>query len=368
MRKRVAAPAKARNVWPLQLLPAIKPRVVTASQGRPDQGLLKRGYNNSSPQHIAAQIDKLHEAGYTGKGIKIGIIDTGVDYRHPALGGCFGEGCVISYGADLVGPNFDWDHPAVEDDDPMEDGNCLGSYGHGTHVAGVVAAQPNEYGFIGAAPGATIGFYKICGGVPFPNDIALDALNRAAEDGSDVITWAVGLTSTSPSDPVGHLASRIAESGIPVVISASNAGGFSSYWTVTSPCIGGLVTCVGASVPDQIPMILLEGSFTIDDGPEQSYGRMATYASGLSGPFPPADFSDNITLPVWDADFELGGEDAACETLPEDIPDLSEYLVLVGSLDPWGIRGSAACPVTAQIAHLAEKGARNVMIYFRRLG
>lgn len=76
--------------------------------------------------------------GYIGKGIKIGIIDIGVDYRYFVFGGCFGEGCVIFYGVDFVGFNFDWDYFVVEDDDLMEDGNCLGLYGYGIYVVGVV--------------------------------------------------------------------------------------------------------------------------------------------------------------------------------------------------------------------------------------
>lgn len=58
--------------------------------------------------HDLTQIDRLHkELNLTGKGIKICIIDTGVDYTHPALGGGFGPNHTISFGADLVGDHFD---------------------------------------------------------------------------------------------------------------------------------------------------------------------------------------------------------------------------------------------------------------------
>jgi subtilisin family serine protease len=51
-------------------------------------------------------VDKLHQEGHFGKGIKIGIIDTGVDYTHPALGGSFGPGNKVIGGYDFVGDNY----------------------------------------------------------------------------------------------------------------------------------------------------------------------------------------------------------------------------------------------------------------------
>ena len=78
----------------------------------------------------------------TGKGVTIGIIDTGVDYTHPDFGGCFGQGCKVSGGYDFVN----------NDNDPMDD------HGHGTHVAATAAGN----GILkGVAPDAKIYAYKV---------------------------------------------------------------------------------------------------------------------------------------------------------------------------------------------------------------
>lgn len=50
--------------------------------------------------HLMGHVDRLHAEGLTGNGTFVAIIDTGVDYLHPALGGCFGPGCKVAYVGD----------------------------------------------------------------------------------------------------------------------------------------------------------------------------------------------------------------------------------------------------------------------------
>lgn len=83
----------------------------------------------------------------TGKGIKVGIIDTGVDYMHPALGGCFGENCRVAYGYDFVGDEYIGENMPIPDNDPRDTCN-----GHGTHVAGIIGARDSTLQFTGIAP------------------------------------------------------------------------------------------------------------------------------------------------------------------------------------------------------------------------
>jgi subtilisin family serine protease len=86
-------------------------------------------------------VDKLYRRGIKGKGLKIGIIDTGVDYRHPALGSGFGPGHKIAGGYSFAYGN------GTLGDGPDPFISCYGG-GHGTHVAGGGPAflkEPSRY-------------------------------------------------------------------------------------------------------------------------------------------------------------------------------------------------------------------------------
>jgi len=50
--------------------------------------------------HSTTGVDKAHAAGVTGNGAVIAVVDTGTDYNHPALGGCFGPSCKVAAGYD----------------------------------------------------------------------------------------------------------------------------------------------------------------------------------------------------------------------------------------------------------------------------
>lgn len=144
----------------------------------------------------------------TGNGTRIGIIDTGVDYHHPALGGCFGSNCLIGYGYDLVGDNWTEINNPMPDPDPYDD--CQG---HGTHVSGIAAAQLNILNFTGVAPGAILGMYRVfsCLSSGTTDDVLISAFNMAYEDGSDIITASIGQISGWSEKPWSAAVSRIVE-------------------------------------------------------------------------------------------------------------------------------------------------------------
>jgi subtilisin family serine protease len=176
------------------------------------------------------------DLGYTGKGIKVAVMDTGIDYDHPDLGGCFGDGCRVAYGYDLVGDDFNADDtdPAfnpipVPDEDPDDCG------GHGTHVAGIVGANGDV---VGVAPEVTLGAYRVfgCEGSTFA-DIMIEAMEMALADGMDVLNMSIGSTYQWPQYPTAQASDRLVNKGMVVVASIGNSGSTGTY-SAGAPGVG----------------------------------------------------------------------------------------------------------------------------------
>ncbi|CAF4105811.1 unnamed protein product [Adineta steineri] len=196
--------------------------------------------------HDLTGVDQVHqEMKVFGNGVRVAVIDTGVDYSHPALGGCFGGQCKVGFGYDFVGNEYSAGNPnPIPDDDPMD--NCSQS-SHGTHVAGIVAANGTgitQAGFIpfqpflGVAPQATIGAYRVfgCAGDTTSSDVMTAAIYRAFDDKADIITMSVGSAGayTERSDMIA--AQRVSEQGVYLTFSFGNAGSM-GLQTCGSPSI-----------------------------------------------------------------------------------------------------------------------------------
>jgi minor extracellular serine protease Vpr len=155
----------------------------------------------------------------TGKDVLVGIIDTGIHSNHPSLGGGFGPDYKVCVGYDF----YDLDVNPY----PIE-----GRYGyHGSHVAGIVAAtgmpgiasdNPTPKGI---APDAKLGAYKVFGGRRgAPYDSIMMALERAFEDGCDVVNLSLGSEYVWAEDPYCRMIDGLVDKGMVVVASAGNAG------------------------------------------------------------------------------------------------------------------------------------------------
>jgi len=173
-----------------------------------------------------------------GRGIRVAVIDTGIDYTHPDLGGCFGAGCKVAGGYDFYN----------NDNDPFDDN------GHGTHVAGIIAANGS---IRGVAPEATLLAYKALGsgGSGWASTIiaALEAAvdpdnNPLTNDGAHVINMSLG-GGGNPDSPLSQAVDRAVQQGSIVVVAAGNEGNYGQdgYATIGSPASARRALTVAAS-------------------------------------------------------------------------------------------------------------------------
>lgn len=247
---------------------------------------------------------------------------------------------MVSYGTDLVGDAFTGENTPQADPDPID--NCNG---HGTHVAGIIAAQSNNpHGIIGAAQGVTLGAFRVfgCQG-EVGNDILIAAFNMAYEAGSDIITASIGGPSGWSEDPWAAVVSRIVENGVPCIVSAGNDGTAGIFYASTA-ANGKGVTAI-ASVDNTVtPALLSSGSFSVDGTTSESFG----FTGG-----DPQSWND-VSLPLWAVDFNTTDPADGCNPYPDSTPDLSGYIVLVR-------RGT--CSFAEKAANALSKGAKYVIFY-----
>ncbi|KAK8118999.1 uncharacterized protein PG998_003625 [Apiospora kogelbergensis] len=354
---------QVKAVWPVRTVrldvgtPAPHDIPLPASSGVHQRRGVANETNDTFSPHLMTQIDKLHAKGITGKGFRIAIVDSGIDWHHPALGGCFGPGCLVETGWDLVGDDYNPPGLPKPDADPYD--NCVG---HGTHVAGTIAAQlqNNEYGFTGAAPGAKLAAYRAWGcATKATTEVMISAFIKAFEDGNDIISCSAGDLNGWSDDAWGLVSSRIAAAGVPVVIAAGNDGG-SGLFQASTPAGARGVTGVGAVQNAVFPVFVTSGSYVLGGTNEtSSYGFLAGTPA----------FPKEMKLSLWAAmgnDTAPTGEDA-CSPLPDDTPSLSDKLVLLRIPDSRKTR----CYPIDQGENIAAKGGKymayvvqsNVTIY-----
>lgn len=247
----------------------------------------ENGFAGSAPDLVAAITQtgaSIAQAnGWTGAGIKVGIVDSGIDIDHPALGGGGVAGATpfpsarVAYGYDFVGDAYNADPTsAAYNPVPAPDNNPDDCGGHGTHVAGIVGA--NSATLKGVAPGVTFGAYRVfgCAGST-TSDIIIEALERAYADGMQVVNQSLGAARQWPQYPTAVAASRLAKKGVVVVASIGNNGpGGSSpdgLYAAGAPGVGAGV--IGVASFDNA-----QRSFTVNGTP---YG----YNTATGAPLPP---------------------------------------------------------------------------------
>jgi minor extracellular serine protease Vpr len=216
--------------------------------------------NATSAQYIGAPA-AWGDTGFTGNGVNVAVLDTGVDYLHANFGGpgtkeAFdaNDGTVIEPGTfptakviaghDFVGDDYDASSDDPTKQVPHPDPDPLDCNGHGSHVAGSAAgfgvlangstyAGPYNSSTLtnsfrigpGIAPRAKVMAYRVFGCVGSSDEaIIVAAIDRAVEDGADVINMSLGSDFGRTDEPDAEASDNAAEAGTVVVTSAGNDG------------------------------------------------------------------------------------------------------------------------------------------------
>jgi minor extracellular serine protease Vpr len=256
-----------------------------------------------------------------GEGIKVGIIDSGIDPEHPFFDCEVGELPKLlgarTYASGVAGPGIDI------------------VFDHGTHVAGTVAGCVIEGGtehapayleegdaISGVAPGASLfdynvfpgfgGGYVAFGGSAFSHDIAA-ALEDAVEDGMHVVNLSLGGTPRGPNDLLDMALNRTVRAGVVAAVSAGNEGPGAA--TVGSPGTADEAITVGATTNSHVVGSFIEVFPDDGDAMEPFAGAAGDYDPFTQNPADGERLSDWGGLACEPASAELAAEVAGTVTL-----------------------------------------------------
>ncbi|KAJ1977665.1 hypothetical protein H4R35_002213 [Dimargaris xerosporica] len=288
--------------------------------------------------HTYTEVNRVHdELKLTGKGVKVAILDSGLDHTHPAFGSCFqSDDCRIQYAHDFIGDVSDG-----ESTNMIGPGNPLSTCNpHGTHVAGILAG--NDGVFKGVAPDATLGIYRTidCSGKTTTSAI-LQALEQAYKDGMDVISISAGTPSGWRFSPESTAVYNLRKKG-KIVIAAAGNDGTENMWTLLSPAVSpGALAVASVDLPQYYSYYF---NVTTADGSTMQIER-----SGHQSGLPPLDIK---AAPLVGAQDTLGGADYACGPIVKIAEKNAVVLVQRGT-----------CPYTTKAANVIAAGGAVMVVY-----
>ncbi len=172
----------------------------------------------------------VHAERVKGAGVKVAVLDTGIDYTHPDLDANY------KGGINLVDP--------AQADNPFDDS----WNSHGTHVAGIIAAELDGSGVVGVAPAASLYAIKAldAGGLGYLSDV-IAGIEWAIENDMDIVNLSLGLK--DHSEALAEACARAYEAGVLLVAAAGNTGTFEGG-AVRYPALYPSVISVGATSLD----------------------------------------------------------------------------------------------------------------------
>ena len=196
----------------------------------PEQGL--RGNPPNGVQWHASKIrahDVWNILGYSGAGVVVAIIDSGVNYDHADISANMWDGGTRY-------PHHGWDF-YNNDDDPID---ITTEKGHGTHVAGIVAGGKYNSNYkVGIAPNATIMALKVFGDNHSEEhkegptiQMVCSAVEFAVENGADVLNLSLGIDGVGGVAIYRDLFVNVMNAGVVATVSAGNAGEKQSIYPI----------------------------------------------------------------------------------------------------------------------------------------
>ncbi|GIP21603.1 S8 family serine peptidase [Paenibacillus sp. J22TS3] len=228
--------------------------------------------DNSVP-HTGAPV--WWDAGYKGKGVKVAVIDTGIDYNHPSIKGAY------KGGYDFVDNDKDPFETKPDPTKPPRDGKPYETQ-HGTHVAGTIVGRGNpsdpsgkEGWARGVAPEADLYVYRVLG--PYgsgTSENVIAAVEEAVADGNDVLNLSLGSDYNNQYTADTIALDNAVKAGVEVAVANGNDGPGDA--TVGSPGGSQLAISVGASTPP------LDTPIFKSDELSDLYAYLTTYSPELT--------------------------------------------------------------------------------------
>ena len=229
--------------------------------------------------------------GYTGKGIIVAVVDTGVDYTHPSL-----RNSIWVNPRETAGDGIDNDNNGFVDDvrgwDFVDTDNNpmdvilapdvitnLNSGGHGTHVAGTIVARASQGGPQGVASGATVMPIRVLDEYTFGgwDRSVAEGIRYAANNGANVINLSL---KSSPSNDIVEAVTHATSLGSIVVIASGND-------SATAPAFpGSLATMLGVIVVGAVNASPSVSSFSNRAGSSQAIKFVTAPGEGVTSTVP----------------------------------------------------------------------------------
>ena len=216
-------------------------------------------------------VEDIWDEGFEGEGIKVAVLDTGIDYHHPEFAEIYkgGFNFVPHNGNDYTAPRADDDPyettPSERPDHrPEYNSSGLSFYtDHGTHVAGTIAAiGANEYGIKGLAPKVDLYAYRVLGAYGSGSNAGVIAgINKAVEEGMDVINLSLGGGANDSTSADSIAINNAMLAGTVAVVATGNSG--PGRGTIGTPAAAALGIAVGNTTN---PETMHNGTVSVEAG------------------------------------------------------------------------------------------------------